>query len=750
MEGDPPALRYSFFPTYLSTTRLELRSLIANLPFLALMLLWAGLAASEILSTVDSGEYGSRLYPTTSIVLSAIQMPLAIIATIVLVYFSAEIVWRERTVRMDGVLNATPAPSLAFVLSKWTALCALVFVLVATGTLVAVLIQLAKGYTNLEPPVILGFAYFAGAPLIVFAMAAVLVHTLSRQKYLGMLIVLLLAVIQHRADLFGLQHPLWKFAAAPVGTHSDMNGFALFATPFHWLMLHWTLVGALCLAVASAYWRHTRVRRFPAWPLMLAIVASGVHLYANIDATDTLQWRADYERQYARYASLPRPRITDLQAGIDVDPGERRYRVRGRYRLINPTSANIERVLVAVRREASNVRLSIPGATPLERDAKFAHYWFRVNLPPGATTELTFDLTFASPGVVHLDADESVAGNGSFLLSHRFLPTLGYRASYELTDRNERRKRGLSSEPRPRASDEEWFGLDLTLSTSADQIALTTGRLLREWTSNGRRFFHYKTDRPVPNGFAVASARYVVTRAKHGGVDVALYSHPAHPQNVQRMLRAATVSLATFEQAFGPYPHQQLKIVELPAHWNVFGGLARPDMVFLPETRAILIDAEDPERLDVVTRRTAHEVAHQWWGLNITPRQGPGAIVIAESLTKYAELLVIEKLYGAEHVRQSLEYERDLYLTGRTSQATVELPLVQAREEDSYLGYRKGVLALYATRELLGQEKLHGALRRLATNRHAGAADLLEALRAVATPEQRAKIDTWFTKTGEP
>ena len=47
---------------------------------------------------------------------------------------------------------------------------------------------------------------------------------------------------------------------------------------------------------------------------------------------------------------------------------------------------------------------------------------------------------------------------------------------------------------------------------SADQIAIAPGYLQREWTEDGRRYFHYKMDAPILNFFAFQSARYAVKK----------------------------------------------------------------------------------------------------------------------------------------------------------------------------------------------------------------------------------------------
>ncbi len=64
------------------------------------------------------------------------------------------------------------------------------------------------------------------------------------------------------------------------------------------------------------------------------------------------------------------------------------------------------------------------------------------------------------------------------------------------------------------------------VSTSADQIALAPGYLQREWTENGRRYFHYKMDRPMLPFYCFLSARWDVKRGEWHGVPIEIYHDP--------------------------------------------------------------------------------------------------------------------------------------------------------------------------------------------------------------------------------
>ena len=78
-----------------------------------------------------------------------------------------------------------------------------------------------------------------------------------------------------------------------------------------------------------------------------------------------------------------------------------------------------------------------------------------------------------------------------------------------------------------------------------------------------------------------------------------------------------------------------------------------------------------------------------------------------EMLAQYSALMVMEKLYGPEKIRPILKTELDWYFQGR-AEAKEEEPLV--RTDAEHVFYRKGVVAMYALKEHIGESNLNRAL----------------------------------------
>jgi len=770
-----PRIHPDWFSSYLSATKVEWRALVWNLPFLLLLLLWMGLVGTEMYSDLFSAEYRTALYPTTSLIIRSIRQPLGLFGTILLLYLSAEVLWREKRHRMSSIIDTTPVPGSAMIAGKWTALAGMIAAIITSGIAIGVILQLSKGYTSFEPLLYLSLFYFSGLPLLLLAAAATLIHVFSPGKYAGMVLVVLFVVYTRAASSIGLAHQLWQFGSVPTVEHYDIDGFGPNVAVFGWLVLHWSVIAALFLTIASLAWRGIgqswreqlrlvfrrstrRQRSLVAALVTLSLISTG-WLYYNMNVLNEYttdaemnEWRTGYEKTYRPLAVMPQPSVTDIDIALDFYPHQRRYHVAATQQLANQTRTPIRTIWVAVRREAKNVRLSMKGARLVETDSRYGMHRFEFGAPlaPGARTEFRYDLEFARRGFEEGSQDNPILSNGTFLLGFRVFPTFGYRRGYEMTDPRERAKRGLpprdASEEESdafQASREPRLNLTATLSTSKDQTAIGVGRLEKTWEQGDRRYFRYRTVAPIANDAGFGSGRFAIAKRRAGPVDIEIYSHPGHPQNVERVLDAAVASIRTFESSFGPYKLGVLRMVEVPR--QRFAGYASPGVIWFVENRALLTDARDPNRLDMTSRRVVHEVAHQWWGHQLVPPNGPGSSMLVETFAKHSESMIIERLRGRRHVDQFLEMELDRYLSGRSNEGNTEDPLVEV-DTQSYIYYAKGAVVMNAITREIGENALNEAIRGVLHKPFPTALDFVAELRRIAPAASYPLIEEWLTQ----
>jgi aminopeptidase N len=260
------------------------------------------------------------------------------------------------------------------------------------------------------------------------------------------------------------------------------------------------------------------------------------------------------------------------------------------------------------------------------------------------------------------------------------------------------------------------------VGTDARHTAVAVGTLVREWTdpsagSGGRRYFHYRTPQPTRMGIAILSAEYAVRRDTAQGVKLAVYYHPTHDVNVDRMLRSMKASLAYYGEQFGPYQSDELRVVEFPLYAS--GARAHPHTIAFSEGSAFLT-RNDSGAVDRTFFVVAHETAHQWWGGQVIPASEPGAGMVSETLAQYSSMMVLETTYGPKMARDFYDYTMKAYLSGRSVYTNREVPLLDVVGQ-GYVYYMKGAVAMYTLRERLGAEAVNAALRRF-REKHGGPA----------------------------
>jgi hypothetical protein len=551
---------------------------------------------------------------------------------------------------------------------------------------------------------------------------------------------------------------------------------------------YWLAVAVILLAVVHLFWvrgtesafrvramlARRRMTRGPVVALVVAaVVASSlggwifyntnvVNKYVTTDDFEKAQ--ADFEKKYKKYEGLAQPRVIAVTADVDLFPAERDANLRGSYTLRNKTSAPIAELHLWLNPLVKERRISVPGATVRDADEKFGYtiYDLAKPLQPGETTVVSFELGIRNDGFTNNRGVTNFVENGTFFNNYEWFPYIGYQAGNELVDTNKRRKLGLEPIQRmPKIGDPKWLGtnylgtqsdwltFETTVSTSADQIAIAPGYLQREWSENGRRYFHYKMDAPILGFWSYLSARYTVKRDRWNDVAIEVYYHEPHAFNVDRMIEGVKKSLDYYTANFGPYQHKQVRIIEFPGYERF--AQAFPNTIPYSEAIGFVARLEDPEDIDYVFYVTAHEVAHQWWAHQVIGANMQGATVLSETLSQYSALMVMEKEYGKDTMKRFLQFELESYLRGRGSELVAEMPL-ELVENQGYIHYRKGSLVMYALRDYMGEEALNRALskflddHKFAEPPYPTSRDLLKYIRAEAPPEIQPVIGDLFEK----
>src|SRR5690606_29467358 len=189
-------------------------------------------------------------------------------------------------------------------------------------------------------------------------------------------------------------------------------------------------------------------------------------------------------------------------------------------------------------------------------------YEMEYALQPKDSLTLEFEMVYESIGFVTGKSNTDIVYNGTFFSSNYF-PSLGYEKSGEIEEPKERKENGLPQRDRLPAlnnreaaktnlfgDDADKIDFEIILSTEKDQIAIAPGTLEKEWEEGGRKHFHYKMDQAMVNFYSIVSARYAVKKDNWNGVNLEIFHHPSHHQNLDRMMKGMKDALAYYTENF--------------------------------------------------------------------------------------------------------------------------------------------------------------------------------------------------------
>lgn len=756
-----------------------------------------GLIVLMLLAVINTGaglfltqtSYGTPSYPMTASIITNVLQGFSIFVLIIAVFYGGELVWRERDVKIGEIIDSTPTANWIITIPKILAILLVLLMINIVAMATGLLFQLFKGTP--EFGLASYFNWFlvpVTFDMLLVAVLAVFLQAISPNKYVGWGLFLVWFIVGIFLVNMGYTNALYRYGSNPAEPLSDMNGSGGFAYGAWILRAYWLAFAVILIVVAHLVWprgtdtrwrsRLKRVRHgLSGAPVALIVVAlacmvgTGSYAWYNFKVLNRYEssderekWQADYEKKYLKYENLPRPVVTAVNFDVQIFPKQKRFDVVGSYNLRNETGKPISEVHVRQGgRDTKFAQLALAGAKLASDDTKFGYRIFRFDTPlaPGAEAQLDFKSQIWYRGFRNGAPATDVALNGTFVNNFEFAPIIGMNRQSALFDRTVRRRQGLPAELRPAKLEDmsatrenyartDWVMSDITVTTDAEQTPIAPGSKVADVTKDGRRTARFVSSAPILSFFSIQSATYKLTQKNHKGVQLTVFHDPRHEWNVPAMLKALETGLDYYQASFGPYQFDHARIIEFPGYQSFAQAFA--GTMPYSESIGFAADVRDPDSIDYVTYITAHELGHQYWAHQVIGADMQGQTVTVETLAQYSALMVMKKIYGPDKIRRFLKYELDQYLAGRKSDPVGEQPLYRV-ENQPYIHYRKGSLAMYLLQERIGEEAVNRALARfIQTWKFKGApyhrsVDLIAELRKEAkTPAQQALITDLFEK----
>ncbi len=714
----------------------------------------AGTAAGFLLMNQQAiGKmYGVDTLPLTMEVLSVLGGSFALFMLILITFYAGQIVWRERELKADQIMDSLPIPNWIPMLSKLIALILIPAIMLGVLMVIGLGIQTWRGFYDFELHLyfkklfLLDWTDYALLCVLAFA-----IQTIVNHKYLGHFIMILYFLFGMFSGQFGLDHTLYQFGSGSGAPYSDMNGYAPYISRLIWYKLYWGTCAVLLALVSNLFWNRglsgnfrlrfitAKSRLTPSMKngllgMTVIFIGIGSFIFYNTNILNEYhrsefyeKRSAYYEKTYKKYKSILKPKIIDVSGEVHLYPREARVEYGGVYQMKNKTDSVIDTVHANFNRRApySKYNWSLPNKLVFT-DSTYGWDIFVFDPPiePGEEFSLEFAGQRQRNGFSNNGVNRTVVENGTMIWSVDLFPTFGYNPGLELSGKRLRKKHNLPEEQDrmlkyddPQGNQHgifgdnaDWVDFEVVMSTDLDQIAMAPGYIQKEWEEDNRRFFHYKMDQKIHNLFAFVSAKYDILREDWNGISLEVYHHPSHKYNIDKLMEGMKKSIEYYNQLYGPYPYRQCRILEFP-----YGSYAAsfPNTIPFSENIGFVMDVnpDDPEDLDMPFWVTAHEMGHQWWPHQLAGGNVQGSGFLSEGLAEYSAVSLLEKEKGEKQLRKFLKYELDKYLSGRRSEQKYEPTIVQT-ENHPYIHYNKAGLIMYTLSDFIGKDIFNKALGR--------------------------------------
>jgi len=769
---------------------------------------WAIVISAMVIILINSINLGTTFgvdsYPATYFIVEELLEMSVYFFIIVMVFYSGELIWKERGAKLDLIYDALPSNNVINLMGKFIALAYTYMVIMLALILAGIVFQSTHGYYSFELDVY--FISFFGdllPTLLLFTFISFFIHVVVNKKFVGYILVLTFFITSIALSQLGYDHDLYRFGGHNIGTYSQMNGFGHFIASFLWVKAYWFVFCGLLLLVATLFLvrgteTNFRIRLKQAKQRitptvvktglvgLVLFISLGSYIFYNTNVlnkrwsdTEETAFRAGYEQTLKQFEQITQPTLVDVNMEVELYPASRNYTAKGVYILVNQSAKEIKEIhvqkLIDNQVTLEYLELDVP-ASLQEKYLPYSYYVYTLKdgLQPGDSLQLKFEQVFTTKGFESGASNMHILNNGTFFNNKDF-PTIGYNNKYELRRGADREAAGLL--PRKgMASRTDAFELkngvngddgykinfEMVIGTAADQTAIAPGKLVNSWEKENRAYFHYKMDSPMINFYAVVSAKYEIVRdtwtpktdslEPTNPVDLEIYYHKGHDYNLKRMFTAMKKSFDYYSSNFSAYQYPQMRIMEFPRYASFAQSF--PNTVPFSESLGFVLNIDDSKDVDMAFYVTAHELAHQWWGLQVVASNVQGRLFILETLSQYSAMMVLKEQYGKEKVLQFIKGQLESYVKRSKGVDSPESPLALVEKQD-YIYYNKGAVNMFTLQEKIGEKQVNLALKRFVKDwnafdpnftkeRYATSKDILEYVDAVTPDSLKTVVSELF------
>ncbi len=275
---------------------------------------------------------------------------------------------------------------------------------------------------------------------------------------------------------------------------------------------------------------------------------------------------------------------------------------------------------------------------------------------------------------------------------------------------------------------------------------VANGKKIEETNLPGHlKLTHWKEEVPLPTKIMVIGVTdFAVNNI--GNVDcipVSSWVYPPDRDSGFAHYEVAKNILRWYINHIGPYPFEKLANVQST---TIFGGMENAGCIFYYEKS---VNSKGIESL------MAHEIAHQWFGDNVTEKDWPH-LWLSEGFATYMTDLYLESKYGEDSLKNLLRTQRRQVVAYSINHKT---PVVDTSESKHLMAllndnsYQKGAWVLHMLRRKLGDSLFWKGIRtyyKTYAGSNANTTDLEKIFEKVSHENLQTFFKQWLFTAGQP
>jgi tetratricopeptide (TPR) repeat protein len=243
------------------------------------------------------------------------------------------------------------------------------------------------------------------------------------------------------------------------------------------------------------------------------------------------------------------------------------------------------------------------------------------------------------------------------------------------------------------------FAATMRITVPSDEMVIASGKARAPARDGNKVTYSYDFEQSSFPGTVIAG-KYHVQPGTALGADITIYVKEGHENFAASYAEAAAKIIAYYSDEFGPLPSSHLAIVEIDD--GTVGGFAAPGIVALA-SRGFSSPVND--------RLLAHEIAHQWWRVLVSPASADDAF-LDEGLATYSAAMYVEEAAGQAAFEDVMHEIQVAALTHEDA-----APIAQASRlheftpEYQSVVFQKGAMVFHMLRGVIGDQAFRNTLK---------------------------------------